>query len=41
MGFADWDSFIPVLAHHRQRVSAQFSQIFGGEAETSDSDEAL
>jgi len=41
MGFADWDSFIPVLAQHRQRVSAQFSQIFGGQAETSDSDEAL
>ncbi len=41
MGFADWDSFAAVLDQHRQRVNAQFSQIFGREVETSDSDEAL
>ena len=41
MGFADWESFAPVLDHHRQRVNAQFSQVFGSEVETSDSDEAL
>jgi glutamate-ammonia-ligase adenylyltransferase len=41
MGFADWESFAPVLEQHRQRVNAQFSQVFGSEVETSDSDEAL
>jgi glutamate-ammonia-ligase adenylyltransferase len=41
MGFADWNGFARVLAQHRQRVNAQFSQVFGGEVETSDSDEAL
>jgi glutamate-ammonia-ligase adenylyltransferase len=41
MGFADWESFAPVLHQHRQRVNAQFSQVFGSEVETSDSDEAL
>jgi len=41
MGFADWATFAPVLHQHRQRVSAQFSQVFGSEVETSDSDEAL
>lgn len=41
MGFADWESFAPVLHQHRQRVNAQFSQVFGGEVNTSDSDEAL
>jgi glutamate-ammonia-ligase adenylyltransferase len=41
MGFADWKSFAPVLDHHRQRVNAQFSQVFGSEVETSDSDEVL
>jgi glutamate-ammonia-ligase adenylyltransferase len=41
MGFADWSSFARVLAKHRQRVNAQFSHVFGGEVNTSDSDEAL
>ncbi len=41
MGFADWESFTRILDQHRQRVNAQFSQVFGGEVETSDSDEAL
>ncbi len=41
MGFADWESFARVLDQHRQRVNAQFSHVFGGEVETSDSDEAL
>jgi len=41
MGFADWRSFSRVLEQHRQHVNAQFSQIFGSEVETSDSDEAL
>jgi glutamate-ammonia-ligase adenylyltransferase len=41
MGFADWEGFEPVLDQHRQRVSAQFSQVFGGEVESHDSDEAL
>jgi glutamate-ammonia-ligase adenylyltransferase len=41
MGFADWKSYARVLEQHRQHVNAQFSQIFGSEVETSDSDEAL
>lgn len=41
MGFADWESYVRVLEQHRQRVSAQFSQVFGSEVETSDSDETL
>jgi glutamate-ammonia-ligase adenylyltransferase len=41
MGFADWQSFVRVLDEHRQHVNAQFSQVFGGEVNTSDSDEAL
>ncbi len=41
MGFADWEAFAPMLHQHRQRVNAQFSQVFGSEVETSDSDEAL
>jgi glutamate-ammonia-ligase adenylyltransferase len=41
MGFADWDSFARALDQHRQRVNAQFSQIFGSEVESRSSDEDL
>jgi glutamate-ammonia-ligase adenylyltransferase len=41
MGFADWQTFARALDQHRQRVNAQFSQVFGGEVESHDSDEAL
>ena len=41
MGFANWDDYARVLEQHRQRVNAQFSQTFGSEVESSDSDEAL
>ena len=41
MGFADWASFARVLDQHRQRVSAQFAQVFGGEVSSGDNDEAL
>ncbi|GHD55698.1 bifunctional [glutamate--ammonia ligase]-adenylyl-L-tyrosine phosphorylase/[glutamate--ammonia-ligase] adenylyltransferase [Jeongeupia chitinilytica] len=29
MGFADWAAFSAALAHHRERVTLQFEQIFG------------
>ncbi len=41
MGFEDWDAFARALDQHRQRVNAQFTQVFGGEVESHDSDEAL
>lgn len=43
MGFSDWVAYARVLDRHRERVSAQFSQVFGNdvEANDSDSDEAL
>ncbi|MDX1433385.1 MAG: bifunctional [glutamate--ammonia ligase]-adenylyl-L-tyrosine phosphorylase/[glutamate--ammonia-ligase] adenylyltransferase [Gammaproteobacteria bacterium] len=41
MGFADWAGFARVLSRHRQRVNAQFSQVFGGEVDTNVNDDAL
>jgi glutamate-ammonia-ligase adenylyltransferase len=43
MGFADWSTFSRALTQHRERVNAQFSQVFGSEqaAGDSDSDEEL
>ncbi len=41
MGFADWESFARKLDQHRERVNAQFSQVFGGDVETTDGNEAL
>ena len=41
MGFSRWQSYARVLDQHRQRVNAQFSQVFGGMGEASDGDEEL
>ena len=41
MRLADWEQFSRVLAQHRGRVNAQFAQVFGGEPDTSESDEEL
>jgi len=41
LGFTDWPAFARVLDQHRQRVNAQFSQVFGGEVDTNVKDDAL
>jgi len=42
MGFADWNGFYTELEQHRQRVQAQFSQVFAApQAEAEDEQRAL